>query len=619
MCGIAGIFGVADHGTVKRMIDAMAHRGPDDEGIYLDKENHVALGHRRLSIIDPSPAGHQPMSYDNGRYWIVHNGEIYNFAEIRSELEKKGYPFSSSTDTEVILASYAEWGKACLHRFRGMFAFAVWDEYKRSLLLARDRFGIKPLYYSQSSDRFIFASEIKTMLASGLVSKKIDRQAVWDYLSLAAIPPPRTILAEVSALLPGHYIIIDESGICEHQYWDLAANSNDIASSYQWSYQEAKRELRKILDETIKLHMISDVPVGAFLSGGIDSTAIVGLMSQHLNRPLKTYSVGFDGQDSQHSELPWARIASKRFRTDHYEIIVSPKDVINEFDRFIESIDQPSGDGINTYFVSKAAREGVTVVLSGLGGDELFGGYPHFLQFIRAQRFLPEGNKIFRKVLQTIGSTLPSKWRRDLEFMCRSPIDRHASIRECYSEAKKSLLMSDNYKKGFHFDDISGFYLRYIRPTLTPVKSTTYVETKGYMAHTLLRDSDATSMIHSLELRVPLVDHVLAEFVFQLPDEFKVSNKRTKIILIDAINDIVPKPIVQRSKKGFKLPIANWLAGPLKELRNDIFDHGSRDLLFDPMMLRNIMKDFDEGRIPYMRVWSIMILSAWMNANGCEL
>lgn len=619
MCGIAGTYGLADHDVIAHMVSAQAHRGPDDEGVYLDEANRVALGHRRLSIIDLSPAGHQPMSYGHGRYWITHNGEVYNFAEIRTELEGKGHVFRSSTDTEVILAAYAEWRTACLERFRGMFAFAICDQERRQLFLARDRFGIKPLYWAQVNGGFLFASELKGMLASGLISRQLDRQAIWDYLSLASVPPPRTILANVSALLPGHYMVVQDGQIKIEQYWDLRKPSDSDNPTTRMEPEEIAAELRRLLEESTRLHMIADVPVGAFLSGGVDSTAVVGLMSEHVSSPLKTYSIGFEGRGARISELPWAKIAAERFGTDHTEVIVTGEDVTREFDRLIEAIDQPSGDGVNSYFVSKAARTGVTVALSGLGGDEFFAGYPQFRRFAQAERLLPHGDGLAGRALRSLGRLLPGRWRLQAEFIGGLPLERHASVRRLYGEQEKHLLLADSLQDGFAPRPVTDFYARHLSPELDVVARTSYAEAKGYMAHTLLRDSDVMSMAHALEVRVPLLDHKLAEFAFRLPPEFKLNSQGTKIILLEALRDLIPEPIAQRQKMGFEFPMRDWLAGPLASLAHEILGSAEATQVFDGAGLSKLQAQVSDCRGSHVRVWAPIVLVAWMQRHRCYL
>jgi asparagine synthase (glutamine-hydrolysing) len=447
MCGISGTIGLADRGVIEAMTEAIAHRGPDDGGIFVDTAGGVALGHRRLSIIDLSSAGHQPMGYWNDRYWTVFNGEIYNFMEIRSELEQRGHMFRSTSDTEVLLAAYAEWGAACLERLRGMFAFAVYDRASEEnggerVFLARDRFGIKPLYYARGNNVFLFASEIKALSASGLISNQVDYQSVWDYLSLGSIPQPRTILSDVKALLPGHAMTINSCGeIKEFSYWDIVDRaSGSFARVAKMDKIEATKELRRLLEEATRLHMIADVPIGAFLSGGIDSTAVLGLMSQYVSRPIRTYSIGFESSHARLNEFKWAKLAAERLKSDHTEVIVTGGEIAGQCDNMVRAIDQPSLDGTNTYLVSKAARIGVTVALSGIGGDELFAGYPHFQRFVRAAHWDKAGLFPVKRLKKSLLRALPGRWLPDKHFLMLNPLSRLSTLRCLADEEEKQLI-----------------------------------------------------------------------------------------------------------------------------------------------------------------------------------
>ncbi len=620
MCGIAGVLGLADRSLIARMVAAQAHRGPDDEGIYLDETNQVALGHRRLAIIDPSSAGHQPMSYANGRYWIIHNGEVYNFADIRAELEKLGHSFHSNTDTEVILAAYAQWGEQCLQRFRGMFAFAIWDSQQQNLFLARDRFGIKPLYYAQVNGVFLFASELKGMLASGLVERRLDAEAIWLYLSLSSVPPPHTMLAQVKALLPGHWMRVRDNHVEIQQYWDLERPPDDESLVARMAPQEIERELRRLLDESTRLRMIADVPVGAFLSGGIDSTAVVGLMSQYVSQPLKTYSIGFEGRGRRLSELPWAKVASERFGTDHHEIIVNGEDVAREFGRLIEAIDQPSGDGVNTYFVSKHARTGVTVALSGLGGDELFAGYPYFRWFQQIER-LPETTLRLvapaARIMQSVG---PRRWRKLAHFVAAGDLGaRHATTRCLYDEREKQALLAPPLFSDQRMPSLADFYRGYLHSDLDVVARTSYVETSTYMTPTLLRDTDAMSMAYALEVRVPLLDHKFAEFAFAIPPNLKLDGRQTKAILVRSLRDLLPEATVTRRKMGFEFPLGDWLAGPLQERVMAVLTSAEAQQLFRPRAIERMLQQAQSGQGLYARVWVPLVLAAWMQRHRCGL
>lgn len=401
MCGICGWFGEYDIDSVIRMRDAMSLRGPDDAGLYQD--DFIALGHRRLSIIDLSQAGHQPMSDATGRFWIVFNGEIYNFQGLREDLKNKGYIFRSQSDTEVILHGYCEWGEEVVHRLRGMFAFAIYDRgpqfgpgpgHKKhsgdgpELFLARDRFGIKPLYWCSKDGQFAFASSLTALLLTNLTERRMDPQAFWDYLSVGSVPPPLTMIKDINALEPAHTITVSRSSFKVSRYWDLR-DAPDLP--HDLTYVDAQAQFKELLEESTRIHTIADVPVGAFLSGGLDSSTQVALMSAQSPYPLKTYSVGFAPTPGMINELPYARLVAEAFRTDHTEVVLDGKTVVDEFDRVIQVMDQPSTDGLNTYFVSKAARQGVKVALSGLGADELFAGYAHFSRFAALPRWAGEG------------------------------------------------------------------------------------------------------------------------------------------------------------------------------------------------------------------------------------
>ncbi len=628
MCGIAGTVGLADRDIVKLMIEAIAHRGPDDQGIYLDSANQVALGHRRLSIIDLSAAGHQPMSYGDGRYWITFNGEIYNYQEIRLILEQHNHRFKSTTDTEVILAAYAEWGSACVEHLRGMFAFAIYDSGSHPddahLFLARDRFGIKPLYYAQINGVFLFASELKALRASGLISAQVDHQAIWDYLSLGSVPQPRTIFADVKALLPGHVMLLKHGNeIKTYRYWDIATNSEqNFPKANITDRVTAAQQLRHLLEESTRLHLIADVPVGAFLSGGIDSTAVVGLMSQYVSHPIKTYSIGFESQHSHLSELKWAKLASERFQTDHTEVIVTADEVAREYDNLICAIDQPSIDGTNSYFVSKATRTGVTVALSGLGGDELFAGYPHFRRLKLANQL----NQLFQLVgnpgKKLALNLLPSKYftfRQLKKFIGESPLAWHTTIRSLADEEYKQKITSHTLQERCEMIPLSDFYKRILKTNLDVVAQMSYVELNGYMVNTLLRDVDAMSMAAALEVRPLLLDHVLAEFAFAQCSEFKLTGTTGKSLLIDALRDLIPEPIIKRPKMGFQMPLWDWLTGSLLDRAKAAFKSHSARKLFKEDFITTAIADLETSGIPKANLWGYVLMLEWLDLHKCEI
>jgi len=612
MCGIAGAFGVDDSGAVEAMTRAMAHRGPDDHGLFFDAAARVALGHRRLSIIDISSSGHQPMAYANGRYQIVFNGEIYNFAALRVELEALGHTFVSHSDTEVVLAAYAEWGAKCVERFRGMFAFAIFDRERQTLFLARDRFGIKPLYFATRNGVFLFASELKGLLASGLVEPRLDRDALWGYLSLGSMPQPRTALAGVTMLEPATTMLIRRNGTTEStRYWDVAE------ASTQWTEElrgidapSAAKRLRALLEEATRLHMIADVPVGAFLSGGIDSTAVVGLMSQASGQRIRTFSVGFDEDTGVVDERRFARLGADRFNAEHTEVIVNGNEVAEHFDDLVRAIDQPSLDGTNTFLVSRAAGKSLKVALSGLGGDELFAGYAHFRRLQRGaewDRWLG-AKTLRRRALRRV----PGRFVRDRELLTATVAERFAMLRVLSSDAEKSRLVSRELAQ----TSLAATYAPLMRHGLDSIAQTSYVELRRYLVDTLLRDADAMAMAWSLEVRPVLLDHVVAEFAFALPPSLKVSARGNKAVLIDAVRDLLPPELLQRAKTGFELPLQSWLAGPLRDRARDAFSSDAARSIFAEPFLRATLDDLAAGRKPSLRIWSYLMLVEWMRMYG---
>ena len=610
----------------------MIHRGPNDHGIYHDPSQQIYLGQTRLSIQDISTAGHQPMSDDSGRYWIVFNGEIYNFMDIRQELESKGHHFISKTDTEVILYGYREWGEAVVQRLRGMFAFAIYDrgaqfgpgpkgsqngDASPSLFLARDRFGIKPLYFYLTGDSLIFASEIKALLASGVVPALLDRQTLWDYLSYGSALQPRTFIQGVQALLPGHTakIALNPLSINFQCYWDIAAATSQTAEHQQPSltYTEAVTRVRQQLEEATRLHLIADVPVGAFLSGGIDSTAVVGLMSQYVRQPIKTFSIGFEHNHAPLNELRWARLAAARFNTDHHEVIITGQQVAQSWDRLVTAIDQPSHDGTNTFFVSEATKQGgVTVALSGLGGDELFAGYPHFRRISQANRLAPSGLPWAIDPLARLSGFLPGRLRLGLETLTATPQERLASIRRWHKDSAKQQIFSAAFLADFSPEPNTRDQLN-TPGNLSPVAAVSYAEIQGYLRDTLLRDADVMSMAHSLELRPVLLDHKLAETVFSLPDSYKLDSGTGKRVFKDAVSDLLPQEIINRPKRGFEFPLNSWLSGVLYQQASYALQSRTAQALFSPDYLMRSRNTLSGSRPPTAELWAVILSLYWFD------
>lgn len=617
MCGIAGIITSSlsfnDRSkALHRMNQTMIHRGPDDEGEFHGKD--FSLGHRRLSIIDTSPNGRQPIANEDKSLLLVANGEIYNYQELGLKL--LDHTFCSETDTEPILHLYEEKGIELLKDLRGMFAFGLMDQNLSRLLLARDRLGIKPVYYAQISNGIIFASEVKSILASGLVEKKINLNAVDSYLSFGYVPCPDTLIEGIKSLPPSHYLLWSNNHFELKRYWDFPEPSHVPLQS-----QLVLTELQELLKESLKLHSISEVPLGAFLSGGIDSSAIVGLLAPLCNQPIKTFSIGFDSGKPELNELNYASIVSKKFKTDHSEIIVRGKDVLKNIDSIVDSIDQPSFDGINSYLISKAARNGgLTVALSGLGGDELFGGYEIFRLFAKRKKLLSQWYRMpsaLRKAIIRMGSLAFKNSYRKNKLRRFQHVNNEI---ETYAAIRLNLLESD--KKEIWLNRDSDFLqTNPVRRLASLTNSNGNVwsmisrlEMQNYMNWRLLRDTDVMSMAHSLEVRVPLIDHKLVEYVCQLPVSWPNRWGFPKLLLTEALSDILPREILDRPKQGFQFPMEDWMRKALKPIVDDTFSEESvkKRGLFSHTTLGRLYKDFQDGAYPYEVIWQFSMLELWM-------
>ena len=638
MCGICGVWGEG-RDEVRSMVSALHHRGPDDRGILEDK--HVSLGMTRLAILDVSHAGHQPMSSPDDQIRIVYNGELYNFREERALLEKLGYTFRSTSDTEVVLRMYEHYGDDFLLRMRGMFALAIHD--KRSgrerLLLARDQLGIKPLLYANINGRLIFASEIKALLASGLVEPEIDPVALRLLLTHGAIVQPHTILRGVKMLLPAHRLIVMEGQAPKvERYWSLGLDRRTELRAR--SYEEQIDEVRSELEESVRLQMVSDVPLGAFLSGGIDSSLLVALMAKHTSgERLKTFSVGFEAEGEHIDETDQAETTAHFLGTDHSRVVVRGDDVRDQIEQIAFALDQPTVDGVNSYFVSAAARRRVTVAISGTGGDELFAGYPWFEQmaFEEMQRQSAPLKSAAKSLLTSVArqpvleSLVPLRggyrfgnWRDDAGFLARyyaanpmfeAPWTARLLARDLRAPAQAGrsphydLMGIDELPGGSAIERVTGLCLR------------------GYTANQLLRDIDAASMAHSLEVRVPFLDPVMADLALSLPDSAKIgSDPRassyasrsyreagTKRILLDVAKDLLTPGFDTRPKTGFSMPFNSWLKGPLRDVLLDTLSEktvSTRGLL-DAQAVTGVRDQFLSGATDWPQPWLLMMIELW--------
>ena len=619
MCGINGILSFTkeqNRQRVEAMNNTLKHRGPDDEGIFLD--GSIVLGHRRLMILDLSGAGHQPMSTPDGRYTIVFNGEIYNFKEIREELN---YPFRSHTDSEVILAAWQKWGVASVHRLNGMFAIAVWDKLTHTLSLVRDRLGIKPLYWSLTAKGLVFSSEVRGILSSGMVEKDLDEDSLVDFLRYQTVHAPDTILKHIKMLKPASILMINVNEMVPriNTYWKPALGKNKRVGGLLNgnNYNFVKSQVRKQFYTSVKRRLISDVPFGAFLSGGIDSSAIVGAMAQVSNRQVKTFNISF--AEKEFSEAKYARYIAEMHNTDHTEIKLSPGDFLKYLPDALKSMDHPSGDGTNTWLVSKVTKEaGITMALSGLGGDELFAGYPIFTRMMSLyvrQKFWNLPLK-FRRIL---GNAL-TKLRPGISSM---KIDEIMSMKKfdfsfAYSISRQVLMDSQ----------ITGLLKKDVLPSHKPVdylkdlidignkkilSNVSISELSTYMQNVLLRDSDQMSMAHALEVRVPFLDHELVELVLSLNDEHKIPISPKKL-LTDSLKEILPDYIVERPKMGFNFPWSYWLKNELFSFSDERIASISERDYFNKNEVLSLWKRFNDNdpTVTFSRIWPLVVLEEWM-------
>ena len=630
MCGINGILGLKDLVLAKQKVQAMnmtmKHRGPDDEGVFVNDE--IVLGHRRLSIIDLSAAGHQPMQSHDGRFQIVYNGELYNFKELKFELTRvvsrsnqQAYFFQTNTDTEVIIAAYARWGEECVNHFNGMYAFAIWDNLKKELFIARDRLGIKPVYYIYTNNTLAFSSEIRSLLASELIPRQLDENSLVDYLRYQTVHAPNTIVKGVKMLMPGHYMKSNNGKITIHSYWNLKKNISHASDGK--SYTEVCKDVNHLLTKAVERRLIADVPFGAFLSGGIDSSAIVGLMTKVSTEKVKTFSVTFD--ESEFSESKYAQLIAKKFNTDHHEIKLNPADFLKELPNALKAMDHPSGDGPNTYIVSKATKEaGITMALSGLGGDELFAGYDVFKRSIALNKkawlnAVPKfmrgaGGSILTKIKPSIASEKIAEFLNQdaINFKTFYPLSRQVLMdKEILSILNKKELVENRVTEIITESQISNLK--------SQISAVSIAEISTYMQNVLLGDADQMSMAHALEVRVPFIDYTLVEYVLGIPDKYK-STATPKKLLVDSLGDLLPSEIVNRPKMGFTFPWKNWMQNEMKLFCEQKMVSLSKRKLFNEHGVMKLWKDFlsDNPKVTWSRIWYLVVLENWLQENNIE-
>jgi asparagine synthase (glutamine-hydrolysing) len=618
MCGIAGIVSAEagdriDPAAIHRMCTAILHRGPDDEGVFV--KDGTGLGMRRLSIIDLS-GGHQPVFNEDRTVWVVFNGEIYNFPELRADLMQRGHHFSTHTDTEVIVHLYEELGADCVNKLRGMFAFALYDERRRKLLMARDRLGKKPLHYALQGQRLLFSSEIKSILAVAPELASVNNEALLQYMYFGYVPDPLTAFTTIQKLPPGHLLEFENGKIGIRQYWDLPQYGTHSPKSEE----ECLEEMEHRLAEAVRIRLISDVPLGALLSGGTDSSTVVALMARASSKPVKTFAIRFRDQDF--NEAPYARMVAAKFGTDHHELTVEP-DILHTVEMLTNSLEEPFGDSsmLPTYFVSQMARQHVTVALSGDGGDEIFAGYERYGIHQRRQVFGHVPNWAGRFYRERLYPLLPGDMRG-------KKYSYHVSLpwRERYVDAvalvpafeRDMPLLSDDFRAVVRTSgDPRDVMYRYFEqaPAKDPISQILYVDTKTYMAGDILTKVDRMSMAKSLEVRVPILDHEFVEWATALPLEWKIRGGKQKYILRKLAERVgVPREALYRPKQGFALPLVHWLKHELRDLVMTIL-LDSRTLqrgYFEAPAVRQILDEHFRGRrIHSGQIWRLLIFELW--------
>ncbi len=621
MCGICGIFEpggerIVQQDMLKAMADTIQHRGPDDEGFYVC--GPVGLGFRRLSIIDLE-GGHQPLSNEDGTVWIIFNGEIYNFEELNRRFLSSGHSFRTRSDTETIVHLYEELGEACFAELRGMFSLALWDVRKRKLLLARDRLGKKPLFYSWDGRRLVFGSEIKALFPAGGISKAMDLEAVSDFFSYQYVPAPKTIYQSVRKLRPAHYLVADTSGIREIPYWDIRFDQTQERSEAEWC-EALLEEFRT----AVRSRLVSDVPLGAFLSGGVDSSSVVALMND-FQPPVTTCSIGFT--ENSYDETHDARAFARSLGANHFEHIVQPR-AIDLVSRLAWHYDEPFGDSsaIPTYYVSNVARQHVTVVLSGDGGDENFAGYRRYkLTYWEEQLRSRLPAALRRTVFGSLGQAYPKlgwaprifRAKSTFQSLARSPIDGYFHGISCVPpDLKTRLLNGDLLKRLNGYDSADVLRYHYDRAsTNDPLSRIQYVDIKTYLVDDILAKVDRASMANSLEVRCPLLDHKFMELAAQIPSGLKLRHNQGKYVFKKALEGVLPADILTRSKKGFAVPVAEWFRGELKAFAHEIVIERQDDVL-NQAFLSSCWKQHQRGQRDWSALlWCVLMFRSWQEVS----
>lgn len=603
MCGIFGSIGKNYNNLEDTFLKELHHRGPDNRGVFKDHELELLLGQTRLSIIDLTENGHQPMIDETGNFIITLNGEIYNYKDIKRQLVNKGYLFSSSSDTEVVLKSYIEWGEECVKMFRGMFAFCIFNKKTEELFLARDRFGIKPLIYSFVDSQFVFTSELKPILKSTFFPKKISYSALGEYYKYGSVVQPNTILDKFYQLMPGHYMKVKfDLSYTIKKYYDLIDQSKKSPTIY--NYNDALVLMRKELEDAVKFHLVADVDVGVFLSGGVDSTTIAAMMCQQKKSKLNTFTVGFIDQKEVTDETFIGSRTAQYLGTNHQNIFVNDDYVKQIFDDYIESMDQPSLDGLNSYIVSRETSKSMKVAISGLGGDEIFAGYSHFKKIQESHNKKSNG---LVKIGDRIDKMYPNRFTKTFKYYGLSPeqaIDKKRAFNySIKSILKRASTINNNLQ---------------INEGLTPIQKISKAESEGYLLNTLLRDVDIMSMANSLEVRPILLDHRLFETAFALNDEYKIRNGLLKSVFIESVKDLIPHEVWNRKKTGFSMPLSKWMNTTFNERFAEVSNLESAENIFTKTYLISLKENVRKSNLD-IKNWIDFVLLNWLSKYDLSL